>query len=247
MPRSEPQPPAKPKPRRGLKPENLSLWLDIATWAIVPSAEARVRAEIEAHYAEAVKARLESGLTEQAAQMAALGDLGNPYAAARRFRRGYLTRFDRTLISANRNTDRSFAKISFILAVFAILALAAGDSLRWEDGLVIFMTLLTFIPAEVACWVLARRKPTVVNVRRFLLARSISNLIASVSFLVLAWFASREIHLEKTDAPLPPALCGFWILIIVAAQNMSGFLFCLHQRRKLRSANDDDLNRLDPA
>jgi hypothetical protein len=76
------------------QPQNLSAWLDIATRNLVPSAQARVRAEIEAHFADAVRSKQTAGATEPNAQGAALVELGNPRTAARRFAREYLTRQD---------------------------------------------------------------------------------------------------------------------------------------------------------
>jgi hypothetical protein len=80
--------------------QTLPEWLESATGRLVPSAQARIRPEIEAHYAEAVQAGLEHGATEPAAQAAALADLGNPCAAARRFRQKLLTENDAAVLAA---------------------------------------------------------------------------------------------------------------------------------------------------
>lgn len=75
-------------------PANLADWLAVAIADLVPSAQARVRAEIEAHYAEAVQGYLKSGQAEAEACVAALADLGDAEKAARRFGATYLTRRD---------------------------------------------------------------------------------------------------------------------------------------------------------
>ncbi|MGH9563674.1 MAG: hypothetical protein ACRD3S_19645 [Terracidiphilus sp.] len=77
--------------RRGTG-QNLAEWLEIAAGKLVPSAQARIRAEIEVHYAEAVKSCHDAGLPEANAQAVALADLGNPYAAARKYNGEYLTK-----------------------------------------------------------------------------------------------------------------------------------------------------------
>ena len=84
---------------RQVPAHSLSEWLDLATGNLVPSAQARIRAEIETHYAEAVQAYLQDGFREIAAQAAALADLGDAYAAARRFGREHLTENDAAIIA----------------------------------------------------------------------------------------------------------------------------------------------------
>ena len=72
-------------------PQNLAEWLDQATSHLVPSAQARVRAEIETHIADAMQRHRDHGLTDSSAQAASLIDLGDARVAARRFAREYLT------------------------------------------------------------------------------------------------------------------------------------------------------------
>ncbi len=74
--------------------DSVLMWLAIATYKLAPSAQARICAEIEAHYAEAVRGHVEQGLAEPDARAKALADLGSPQKAARRFRRTYLTQSD---------------------------------------------------------------------------------------------------------------------------------------------------------
>lgn len=67
-------------------PQNLAAWLALATRHLSPSTQIRLRAEIEAHYAEAVQTHLKNGLSESAAHASALKNLGDPHAAARAHR-----------------------------------------------------------------------------------------------------------------------------------------------------------------
>src|ERR1700685_3742524 len=78
-------------PLLGQNPRDLPEWLEMATLTLVPSAQARIRSEIEAHYADAVQSHLSSGSPESTAHATALADLGDPSAAAARFRREHLT------------------------------------------------------------------------------------------------------------------------------------------------------------
>lgn len=78
--------------RSKISPSTLADWLAVATGDLVPSAQARVRAEIEAHYAEAVWTHLGRGLSQADAQVAALADLGDAQVAGRRFQHEFLTK-----------------------------------------------------------------------------------------------------------------------------------------------------------
>jgi hypothetical protein len=97
--------------------QSLPDWIDIATRNLVPSAQTRVRAEIEAHFADAVRAKQAAGATELDAQAAALAELGNARAAARRFSREYLTESDALSLGglSIRTTRRHFLCCVFLL------------------------------------------------------------------------------------------------------------------------------------
>lgn len=71
--------------------QSLALWLSIATRGLVTPSRQRIQLEIEAHFADAVKSRLDEGLTQAAAEAAALQELGAPKAAAKDFRKRHLT------------------------------------------------------------------------------------------------------------------------------------------------------------
>src|ERR1700690_1281853 len=105
-------------------PKSLSEWLEKAARDLVPSAQARIRAEIETHYAEAVQAYLQDGFRETAAQAAALADLGNAQAAARRFGREHLTENDAAIIAGliKKSPLAYFRGIVCLLIVFWVLS-----------------------------------------------------------------------------------------------------------------------------
>lgn len=71
--------------------QTLSEWLRIATWKLAGPAQERIRLEIETHYAQSVEVHRGNGLSEIDARAAALADLGDPEAAAKRFRKRHLT------------------------------------------------------------------------------------------------------------------------------------------------------------
>jgi hypothetical protein len=133
------------------KPQNFPEWLDAATRDLVPSAQARVRPEMEAHYAEAVQMHLKNGSLEAIAQAAALADLGDAYAAARRFQKQYLTRIAVAYFSAFAKIDQRLSAAGFVLFLFAslgCLAFPAGHKLPlWFWAGMMFLQLLVFASA----------------------------------------------------------------------------------------------------
>ncbi len=66
--------------------EDLAHWLETATRGLPAAAQAVVRAEIEAHYADAVEDHRASGKTAEEAHRAAMADLGDVRATARALR-----------------------------------------------------------------------------------------------------------------------------------------------------------------
>ena len=99
-PESKRQTPEDPRQAGGHVPEfedlwsehqQLRDWLRTATAGLVAPAKQRIRTEIEAHYREAVAAHLGDGLLERRAKAAAVTELGDAEAAAKRFRRSHLT------------------------------------------------------------------------------------------------------------------------------------------------------------
>jgi hypothetical protein len=72
--------------------EELARWLEAATQGLPQAAQAVVRAEIEAHYADAVSDHRASGKTAEEAHRAAMADLGDVRATARALRDTHLAR-----------------------------------------------------------------------------------------------------------------------------------------------------------
>jgi hypothetical protein len=86
-------------PGKNFKPESLSKWLGIATCGLAASGKERITREIDVHFAEAVEAHLAQGEPEPVAQAKAIVELGDPVAAAKRFRRSCLMEEERLLLS----------------------------------------------------------------------------------------------------------------------------------------------------
>lgn len=73
---------------------DLDVWLGVATAGLTADSEARVRAEISAHYQDALDAAREAGRSEAEAARAAVAGLGDPEAARKQFRKAYLWQGD---------------------------------------------------------------------------------------------------------------------------------------------------------
>jgi len=250
-------PPARQKPRRGQKPQSLAAWLDIATWAVVSSAQARIKAEIEAHYAEAVKSHLERGSSESQAQVAALTDLGNPYAAARRFNREYLTEKDAGQIAECLNTSRSyFPGAMFLMLILALTVLATARSLFFPDTSPITLifqlgamvvAVLVMIKCNRSACALAGQKPTPAILCQIFLFRAISIFAWAVligSFINTNYSSARDRINEPGDAYF------FWTDLILHVVGLATLLCLgafialkfLRLRRKLQSADSEELD-----
>jgi hypothetical protein len=104
------------------KARNVSEWVEAATRKIAAPANERIRREIEAHYAEAVVAHLDGGLSEGEANAAALAELGDARQAARRFRRQHLTVWEATALEVNDKFAKSKVRLGMYCLLFAKMA-----------------------------------------------------------------------------------------------------------------------------
>lgn len=98
--------------------QTLSEWLEIATRKLSNASKQRIRLEIEAHYAEAVEKHREKGSSDLGAQAAALEELGDPEAAAIRFRREHLTAWEAKRLNQVDKTGRSVLFLLFKYLMF---------------------------------------------------------------------------------------------------------------------------------
>jgi hypothetical protein len=66
-------------------------WLGVATKMLAPYAKERIAAEIEAHYAEAVRREREGGASPEVAHERVMASLGDPEKARKKFEKEHLT------------------------------------------------------------------------------------------------------------------------------------------------------------
>ncbi len=154
--------------------QNLSEWLEIATNHLAAGAKVRICTDITSHYEEALEGHLQNGLPRSAAQAAALAELGDASAAARRFRSEHLREFEfRKLVKLLKS-----GRLSLSVHCGGLLDCCWFGSVLSQHyghaGSLFSVTLLValFIIYEVVALILARRK----NPRLLLLMESVSQL-----------------------------------------------------------------------
>jgi hypothetical protein len=235
------------------KPANLAEWLEQATGDLVPSAQARIRPEIEAHYADAVQAHLANGADEPTAHAAALTDLGNAPAAARRFRREHLTDEDARRMAHWSNPAQVFIARGqcFHAYIICVIYLGSPRDLPTADDrlfllchLVALALLLMGIAIAIAAYALPWRTTNLRTKRQI------------VGLMLLHWINLGAFPLVLfVSLPFwhsPPEEHVFRIFLPVIALNLLllaiwGSHECLRLRQKLKSANEDDLPPHTPA
>lgn len=239
-------------PWRRLPAQNLSQWLETATRKLAPPARARIQTEIEAHYAEAVQLHLASGLPETAAHAAALADLGNAYAAARRFGREHLTEKDVAqiawLMKFPKPAKEPGKRMLYASVIFAVAAAVpflfqvfdVGQLLKFET-----IALLLFVMGKMnrSIGQLAALAPTPANLRQMLLYKSMVWLgCAAVNYLLLydqiapkhlEWNGSIGVFLFYADIMV--AVCLLLAPFLIATPALS----LLRLRRKLNCSNTE--------
>ena len=241
----------------GRAPQNVSEWLEVATWNLVPSAKTRVRPEIETHYAETVQTRLALGASEATAQSAALTDLGDAQAAARRFRQEYLTTED---IAALKGTKEISLRAWQWISLSFLLMLGISFFLAWTSVPALrASTLLTAtIPVGGLIWAdlgmtqsaLSRRKLTLKSVRQISTLETINKLmIFGLNFTLLT-----QMLLDPAQGVIKEMLhlylsikMGIGILLVglLVFSFTSVIRRDFRLRKKLAAANEDDLPPLD--
>jgi uncharacterized membrane protein len=138
-----------------LKWRGLPGWLEIATDKLAESARQRISQEMEAHFAEAVKAHVEAGQTESEAQAMALAELGDPQDAARSFKKSHLTEKEAEWLQKEErragNRPFSFANIGiWLVGLIILLAMSLYPEPVPHYSWVIVLLQLTFIGTNVA-------------------------------------------------------------------------------------------------
>ncbi len=220
---------------------NLPEWLEIATGGLVPSAQSHVRMEIGAHFAEAVQNQLANGLSESAAHAAALADLGEARAAARRFRREFLTKKEAWYVDWRNKS--AISPLGTFLACLLIPGVVFPNLATWpsDDGLAKIIAaaamLLAFLEIALifATWFLAQGKMTLAILRRIVLLDT----FAAGNFIVLVLICGCE---EKSGGIRESGeMLNNLTYILFLAWGAGIPINFLRLHRKLQTTHGDDL------
>ena len=218
------------------KPTNLAEWLDVATQHIVPVAQARIRAEVEAHYAEAVQASLRQSRSEFDAHAAALADLGDAAAAGTRFRREHLTTQDPDALA-----NIAWLQICFgLLWVSALITLHSLPDPNAKPGPlgVLFILFFFFVVCPV----------TALSLRKFIMRSRKIPTQRLIFMLLFITCLNLGAFLTTDPGGHSGRHLSWWSsAIIFPLMAASSILYLLRFRKKLLSAREDDLPPLDPA
>jgi len=168
--------------------QRLAEWLEIATAKLTTPAQERIRTEIEAHFAESVESHQMAGFSEAEASLAAVAELGDPHAAAKRFRKRHLTEKEAQRIGAMpKYLGRPGSLVMFYITD-AFLYFFYLHLLRRYHAPVVFPVVVVVV---VMCAVLqtinffkARRKSSNPDIRLLLLIRI---LILGCLLLINVW------------------------------------------------------------
>ena len=143
--------------------------------------------EIGAHYTEALAAHVAGGLSESDAKAAAVAELGDPKAAAKRFRKEHLT-------AEQAEEAASYLKWARNVWVLLGMYLFFSSMLYMDRALVhrkhylapgVYFTIgfLTLVVIPTACFFVARRKTSRPNISFILLIQSGAFFAWMISFL----------------------------------------------------------------
>lgn len=181
----------------------LERWLRIATCELCDEARPRIRAEIEAHFAEAVEDALAQGRSREAAQAAALKALGNPFDAQAVFNRRSLTQTDLMLVRAfggpacwgdRREWCQRLISVSIVISIIHLFVFLFFDRLKMMK--IAAVTLGFYLVTALALWMLYRIAPR--RMGQSLRARLVVNGMALTVIAVFAGILNYMIHPTAT-------------------------------------------------
>lgn len=128
--------------------QELTAWLVLATFGLVPSAKERIKREIETHFADAVMAHVTAGLSQEAAETVALEELGDIQSAAKAFQKKHLTEEEEKWLHDLPEAYRLKKYVRWFRAFWALLLSIWLTilMLKWSDPLSMRSTWVSLVP-----------------------------------------------------------------------------------------------------
>jgi len=186
--------------------QSLVEWLEIATAQLSGPAKKRIGLEIEAHFAESVESHQAAGCSEAEARLAALSELGDPHAAAKRFRRRHLTEKEAKRVGQVLESSEGIALLLIRCMLYAIVYVDVALMMRRHHVSLVLVPLGFLMCVGVATigFLVARRKCSTFDVQSIFLAHlscGLCLLILALGlgiwdqwFLFLVFFGSGQFH-----------------------------------------------------
>jgi hypothetical protein len=167
------------------KAATLAEWLEIATRGLAAPGKERITREIEAHYAEAVQARVDQGEIQHNAEARALAELGNPVSAAKRFERSHLTKDEAEYLANLDGKKRTASKLILDCLIIAIIfSLTAWLNHSRKPAVVLGASLL-FFASQIFCLVISKRPASKSKIRLLLFVNLLESLVSNIAMLIL--------------------------------------------------------------
>lgn len=218
--------------------QTFSEWLEVATHKLCAPAKERIGAEIEAHYAEAVEAHLQSGMQESAARAAAVAGLGDARVAAKGFRRQHLTEWQAESVKWMVKETRSVWVLlgCYFMSVVNLFQLwLEGSRLYRSPFMCAAIDLLALVAIPTASFILTRRKGRKVNLRLLILVRCVSGIIPGMALHNL-------FPISRSSITLLAHISAFSALPIQMI-----FLLCIWNKLRKTGGTENDQQRLENA
>ncbi len=174
--------------------QDLSQWLVIATESLAALPKERIRAEIEAHYSEAVAAHMAEGVSRSEAQAAALSELGSAKAAGKRFRKQHLTEKEAEILrkwGAASSFGLVAAYLSFCGLLYFLYSAEPEETYYLNPTTFFAVEFLTMVIFSTALFLVARSK---IARRKFGLINLLYSVNWCFSTLALWCYISRHHH-----------------------------------------------------
>jgi len=181
--------------------QNLSEWLEIATENLAPSARERISADITSHYDQAVHGHEQNGLPRPAAEAAALAELGDAKAAARRFRRAHLTESEFRHVTELATYARNWTTLPFELALgFGYWGAVYDDAVVGPCSKILVTVIFApLLVGRIALFAVARRNSADPVPRLFVLIASLLSLNLGILSMYVCGVCDIGLHPQSPE------------------------------------------------
>jgi hypothetical protein len=200
-------------------------WLRDATGGLAAPAKQRIRMEIGAHYTEAMAAHVADGMSESDAKVAAVAELGDARAAAKRFRKRHLTAEEAEQAASYLKWARSVWGLLGMYLLFCFVQFMDRHFPHREQHLapstLFIVGFLALVVVPTVCVCVARRRNSKLNTCLIVLL---------LSGAIYVWMLS---EMFSSEGP------GYWLLVNCLTYACMLLIRPLRLWYKLRRAGDD--------